>query len=86
MVAQFGYDSNFYCAERREACVANSAAFDENNPFYWASETYAGLACGSGCRISMPAITGRVLYYRILYRSASEAVLATGPTAVVAVP
>jgi hypothetical protein len=86
IIAEFGYDTNFYCTSRQEVCVANGAAVNEATPFYWASEAYSGLACGSACTITIPAIAQRVVYYRLKYRDAGNAAIATGPTRAVAIP
>jgi hypothetical protein len=85
-VIEFGYDPYFYCTSRQEACVANASAINESTPFYWSSETFSGLPCGSGCSIAIPAIPQRTLYYRVHYRGAAGEGIATGQTQVVAVP
>ncbi|MGD0652479.1 MAG: hypothetical protein ABSA97_15285, partial [Verrucomicrobiia bacterium] len=84
-VIEFGYNANFYCTQRAEACVANSATISESSPFQWAGDTFAGLPCGSGCSIVIPAIAQRVVYYRFKYRRGS-AVIATSDTEVAVVP
>ncbi len=80
VVAEFGYDTNFYCTSRREACEAVSGTVNETTPFYWASETYSGVR--SPWTIVIPAVSQRVLYYRVKYRNATNAVIQTGPTQV----
>jgi hypothetical protein len=55
-------------------------------PFYFASENPAGMACATGCSIAIPAISQRVLYYQVKYRSANNTVLSTGPVTAVIVP
>jgi hypothetical protein len=83
VIAEFGYDTNFYCTSRRETCVAVSTGqVNEATPFYWASESFSGLPCSSGCTLTIPAVSQRVLYYRVWYRSANNAVIETGPTQV----
>ncbi len=81
---EFGYDPEFRCTSRSEACVATEPALNEAAPFWYASEQYAGAACANGCRITIPAVPQRVVYYRFLYRKADGAVLARGATMVAA--
>ena len=84
VIAEFGYDTNFYCTARREACVAAATGqVNESTPFSWAGESAAGLACTAGCTLTIPALSQRVVYYRLKYRDAGGAVLAAGPTQVV---
>lgn len=87
IIAEFGYDPNFYCTSRQEACVAvGTGQVSGATPFYFASETYSGLACASGCTITMPALPQRVLYYRLKYRAADGTAVGAGQTSVTAVP
>ncbi len=86
VAVQFGYNPSFYCTSRQEACIANQSTINETTPFYWASESYSGLACASGCTVAIPAVANRVVYYRTQYRTASGAVLATSATAAAVVP
>jgi hypothetical protein len=80
-IAYFGYDENFYCTSRLEACVLGTT-----DPFNWASDTITGVSCGSGCTLEIPGISQKVLYYQIRYRDSGDNVIATGRTQVVAVP
>lgn len=77
-VVQFGYDaSEFRCTQRRESCVAVSAAHDSSDPYKFAeTEDYTGVDCTAGCTITVPAISDRVVYYRWVYRGADGSVLA----------
>ena len=86
IVVQFGYNPDFYCTSRQEACITNQSTINETTPFYWASEKYSGLPCASGCTVTIPAVPQRVVYYRVQYRNASGTVIATAATAVAAVP
>jgi hypothetical protein len=45
-----------------------------------------GAPCTTGCTIAISAISRRVLYYQVIYRSANNTVLAAGPPTAVAVP
>ena len=64
--AEDGKPGSFYCTTRQEGCWANAAALKAPY-FYYTSEMPAGLPCDSGCTIPAPGISGRVLYYRIVY-------------------
>lgn len=59
---RFGYAENgavdsYYCTPRQDACVTGGS------PFAFQSENPGWVSCNSGCAISIPAISGRVLYY-----------------------
>ena len=82
VIVEFGYDESFQCTSRQEVCVAAA----NNDPYFWAHESYSGVGCSSGCTVVVPAISSRVLYYRTVYRNAGGGVVATGDTQVVAVP
>jgi hypothetical protein len=45
-----------------------------------------GVDCSAGCTINIPAISGRVVYYRWRYRDGSGNVLGTSSTQVLAAP
>jgi len=84
IIAEFGYAENgspasFYCTQRTEACVAVSSTVNETTPFYFASESYTGLSCASGCTITLPGYPARVIYWRVKYRDVSNNVIATSP-------
>ncbi len=85
-VVEFGYNPEYRCASRRDSCIAVSAGVNPATPFYWASEKYAGAACSGGCTIAIPAISQRVVYYRVKYRKADGSVLSTGTTGVLVSP
>jgi hypothetical protein len=64
---QFGYAENgaanqFFCTTRLEACNTSSP---NGTPFNWEGEQRALKQCRSGCTIGIPAIPGRVVYYRV---------------------
>jgi hypothetical protein len=75
-IIEFGYGENgypgyFYCTARQEACVAQSATVNASQPFYFSTTeaaSIAGAPCGSGCTITMPGLSGRILYYQITSR------------------
>ena len=84
---EYGAPSSLNCTSRNDACYANAATVPATTtPFLFASETPAGLSCGSGCTVAIPAISQRVLYYQVLYRDGSNNVLAQGPINVTVVP
>jgi hypothetical protein len=90
-VVEFGYGPELYCMQRAEKCVATKATVDESSPFVWPTEAggdtgVSGASCASGCTIAIPAISGKVLYYRWKYRDASNNVLATSGIQVQALP
>ncbi|HET8548029.1 MAG TPA: hypothetical protein VFL57_08495 [Bryobacteraceae bacterium] len=98
VVADFGYAENgpsgsFFCTGRQEPCIAAAASVNETNPFYFASDGAGrvesgieGLPCTTKCSIAIPAISGRVLYYRVRYRNAENATVDSEPLRVVIVP
>jgi hypothetical protein len=80
VVVEFGYDPDFNCTSRREACVKGDGA-----DFKYTSEPIEGVACASGCTVQIPAISQRVVYYRVKYRDPENQVVVTTSTAAVAV-
>ena len=65
--------------------VAN-ATIHLDNPFQFASEVTTSIPCAAGCSVELPAISQRVLYYRVEYRDNANRVIQLGPTQVAAVP
>ena len=85
-VVEFGYgEYNGNCTTRNDPCMANSAMVG-SPPFQFASENPGGAPCASGCTITIPAISQRVLYYQVMYRDRSNKVVATSPQQAAAVP
>jgi hypothetical protein len=64
---RFGYAENgpvdgLFCTSRQESCVTDK----QLTPFaYQQSENLTPADCQGGCSISIPAIPGRILYYRV---------------------
>lgn len=58
--ARFGYDTNLYCTTRQEQCATVASG---NAPFQWVSEQLPWQNCNGPCQLSIPAVSGRVLYY-----------------------
>ena len=79
---EFGYDSSLQCTARAEVCVAAA----NNNPYFFAGETFSGVPCDSGCAIDVPSIPSRVLWYRFTYRNASNVKVGQSGVNSVAVP
>jgi hypothetical protein len=68
-LVRFWYDEHGgYCSSRREACYAATGTIDVSNPFLYAHEVSgaSGVACASGCVVTIPAISGRALYYEVV--------------------
>ena len=72
-VVEFGYNSNLYCTSRAEVCVKGSQS---EGDYGFAGDPVTGAGCSSGCTINVPAISQRVLYYRWVYRDATNVTLA----------
>jgi hypothetical protein len=90
IISRFGYaengtPTNAYCTSRQEECIANYTGTVPAVPFSFPSDgtpsagegNVAGLACASGCTLTIPAIPQRVLWHQEVYRNASNAVLGT---------
>jgi hypothetical protein len=62
--AENGNPSDFYCTTRKEACYTSATATPAN-PFLFAGEAQSYTPCSPTCNITIPAIHGRVMYYRV---------------------
>jgi hypothetical protein len=82
-VVEFGYNSNFFCTSRKDPCVRGNQG---GTVYAFASENPAGMPCTTGCTISIPAISQRVLYYSVIYRDAQNNILLQSGPGVVTVP
>lgn len=71
MIVKYGYDANFFCTTRQEACVAGNTT-----GVVWASEAPAGVAAdGQGVyTVKVPAISQRALYTQIVLRNSTTVV------------
>lgn len=78
--AENGPASSYYCTGRREACVASGS------PFSWISENAAPVECAGGCTVTVPGISGRILYYVIDRMNGSNVVVDSGRRGAIAVP
>jgi hypothetical protein len=89
VISRFGYAENGtttqgFCTSRQEECIANYSGAVPTVPFSFPTDGsptteagVAGLACVSGCTLTIPAVPQRVLYHQEVYRNASNAVLGT---------
>lgn len=82
-VVEFGYDKNLYCTSRTEKCIKG---MQSGNKYDFAEDSVPGVPCRSGCKITVPTLSQRVLYYRILYRNAANLSLGTSSVYVLATP
>ena len=91
-IVEFGYAENgdtggYYCTSRQETCVAASSVISQTTPFYFEqSESYVGVPCVTGCVITVPALSQRVLYYRWKYLNRSGQVVGLSQVHVVVTP
>src|SRR6185437_15394479 len=69
--AEYGADEKgeplFCSAERAERCAA-PAPVGGKEPYLWESERAYWVPCSGGCTVTIPALSGRVLYYRVQRR------------------
>ena len=83
VAVEFGYAENgdpgaYYCTARQEACVAQGATVDPTQPFYFGSTEAAsihGMPCASGCTVTLPGVSGRMVYYRVDSRNSSGGIV-----------
>ncbi len=88
VVLQFGYAENgtpdqFFCTSRQEACVKGAQS---GNSYGMAGDAIKGVSCQNGCTLNLPGLSGRVAYYRILYRDRSNRVITTSQVSATIVP
>jgi len=69
--AEYGADQDglplFCSAERAERCATPVPA-GSKEPYVWESEQPSWVPCAGGCTVTIPALSGRALYYRIQRR------------------
>lgn len=83
---EFGHNSSFQCSRNRdESCYAELETLDQTTPYLFSHENLTGRPCASGCTITVPSLHQRTLYWRVKYRNAGNAVIATGGTNVQAI-
>jgi hypothetical protein len=74
------------CTSRQEACSTEKPTGDANAPFSFLSEARTTQFCNIGCTITIPAISGRVVYYVIDILDNTGAVVSTSRMKAEAVP
>ena len=89
--ARFGYAengaaSNLYCTSRLETCSTDIPAAAASDPYSFVSEAPTRQVCSAGCRVKIPAVAGRVLYYVIDRLDSSGNLLWTSPLQALAIP
>ena len=93
---RFGYAENgsggLFCTSRKESCVIGTqtatTAVDHANPFFFEqteSATWQAMPCTSGCTMTVPGLSQRILYYQFVYKNGSGVVY-TAPIAATVVP
>ncbi len=85
---EFGYAENgpfdqFFCTSRQEVCVKAAQA---GNAYNYAGDHPQPVPCASQCTIQVPAISQRILYYRIRFFDPSGNVLSVTGPAVAVIP
>jgi hypothetical protein len=91
-IVEFGYAENgdpgsYYCVSRQETCVAASSAINPSTPFYFEqSESWVGVPCATGCTITIPALSQRILYYRWRYLNSTGQIVGSSAAHVVVTP
>jgi hypothetical protein len=58
---EFGTPAQFYCTSRRESCISRSDSTLFN---YVATDGHSGSSCASGCKVTIPALPGRILWWQ----------------------
>ena len=86
VLVEFGYTPSFQCSTRQESCIANAATIPANAYSYSVSDTYSGLACSSRCTPMIPALSQRIMWYRVKYRNSSNQVINIGDVQTIATP
>jgi hypothetical protein len=86
VLVEFGYNPSLYCTTRQEICVANAASITPTVYSFAISDTYSGLTCASGCTPVIPALSQRVMWYRVKYRNSGNAVIKVGDIQTMATP
>jgi hypothetical protein len=92
VIVEFGYQEygapqHLNCTARNDPCIAVASTVPTGNqPSYFASENPAGAPCATSCTIAIPAISQRILYFQVSYRSAGNMVRPPDPPIAVLVP
>jgi hypothetical protein len=86
VLVEFGYAENggiedYFCTSRREACAKGAQA-----GYGMIGDSISGVPCTGSCSVAIPAVPGRVLYYRVVYRDSQNRTLTFSTPGVVLVP
>lgn len=100
--AENGDPSNLFCTTRRETCVAQRGTIREQQAFFYAETEASlivgqplvravpsrggGLVQPVNPSIVIPALPGRIVYYRVVYRNKDGSIAKRDPIAARAVP
>lgn len=97
-IIRWGYAENgafdaFRCTSRQEICIANANGV-QTIPFQYqlsdgsgAETGITGLACSGGCTVTLPGISGRMIYLQKVWRNSSgNATVQTGSVELRIVP
>ena len=77
VVVGFGYNPDFRCSTRQESCIAYASTIT-SAVYYYLGDTYSGRSCASGFTPVIPRLSQRIMWSRVKYRNAANAVIATG--------
>lgn len=88
--ARFGYAENgppgsFYCTSRQEGCSTELPSAASGDPYSFLSEAVTRQTCNSGCKVTIPAVPGRVLYFVIDRLDALGNIVSTSPMEALAI-
>lgn len=86
--ARFGYAENgpassFFCTSRQEACSTDIPTASPTDLYSYVSEASTHQACTSNCKIVIPAVSGRMLYYVVDRLNSAGTVISTSPLSIV---
>jgi hypothetical protein len=81
--AENGAPSSYYCTARQENC---STTTNSSMAFAYESEGPLWQSCSTGCKISVPALPGRILYYAVDRKSSTSGRVQLGEARVQANP
>jgi hypothetical protein len=89
--ARFGYAENgpvasLFCSSRQEACSTDIPTATPTDLYSFVSESVSHQACTSGCKLVIPAVSGRSLYYVVDRLNAAGTVVSTSPLNVTVIP
>ena len=83
---EYGYNAQYECSTRKEACISVTAQGIPANSYNYASDSYTKLPCASGCTITAAANSQRLMWSRIHYWDAGGNNIFTTPPRIDATP